>query len=362
MKLFSKYITNIEELTEEILSNNRQVTESKDISPANIPDDVIKQSNLKHVDRLILIGETYLKSIKMLSENGIKTEFACIDDFDYSIKNGELTIKSDKQTIELKSSDSENTVILVRSGYTKPIVNSVLKQAEEIGILVINGVNEVAVSSDKFLTAELLNKYGINQPKYCLITPQDIDKDDTAKAEKKIKQLYDKVNDDTKFVCKILNGHGGRGVFICRYSNIISILQCLFAIDEKILILVQEFGELKDGDVRVHVVSLNGKQEIVDSIIRLQGKSDFRTNLSLGNQMDAYELSPAQKQLALDAAKASGLVWCGVDIMPLTNGDNKIVEFNGAPGPSSNIDDKNIDVTNFKFFTKIINTINSLCK
>lgn len=359
MKLFSKYITTIEDLSEAISLNNQStVLESK----TEISDDNIKKSNLKHVDRLVLVGETYLKSIQMLSENNIKTEFCCIDDFDYTIKNGTITINSNKKIIELSQNDSTNTVILVRSGYSKPIVNSVLKQAEELGILVINGVNEVNISSDKFLTAELLNKYGISQPKYCLITPQDIDKDDTKKAEDKINKLYDNIEDDTKFVCKILNGHGGRGVFICRHTNIISILQCLFAIDPKILILVQEFGELKDGDIRVHVVSLNGKQEVVDSIIRLQGKGDFRTNLSLGNQMDAYELSPEQKQLALDAAKASGLVWCGVDIMPLTNGDNKIVEFNGAPGPSSNIDDENIDITNFKFFTKIINTINSLCQ
>ena len=155
----------------------------------------------------------------------------------------------------------------------------------------------VKISNDKFNTAELLEKYDIPQPKFCLINSNDCTKEDHSKLESKIKKLYSKVNDDTKFVCKILHGHGGKGVFLCKMSNIVSICQCIFKLDNSIKLLVQEYKQIKDGDIRVNVVSLNGKQKIFDVSMRCHHANDFRTNLSLGNTLNISKLETVSRLL-----------------------------------------------------------------
>lgn len=344
-----KYITS--------LSSTKAILEGK--------QDKEEKSNLKQVKRLILIGELYLNSIKLLKEEGIKTEYADSTKLDYQIEDSTITIITNEKEypdIKLKKSDVSDTIILMRSGYTLPTVSFLLKAIEEMGFVIINKPEPVKMSSDKYLTAEFLKKNNIEQPNFVLVTHNDVSKDDHSKLDAKLKTLYkENVDDDTKYVCKILNGHGGKGVWVCRGKNITSILQCLFKLSEKTDILVQDFQTIKEGDIRVHVITINGKQEIVNSIMRKKGK-DFRTNLSLGCSMeDDYKLTPNQEKLALEAAKASGLTWCGVDILP-TEGKDLVVELNGAPGPSSPIDDPDIEETNHKFFTKVIETINKLVK
>ena len=322
-------------------------------------------TKLKKVERIILIGELYLNSVKMLKRDKIKVEYADPTKLNFSFKDDKVHIycgEKDLHDIVLTKADSKNTVVLMRSGYTKEVIAALLDAIKELDILILNNQEAVAMSSDKYATACFLTKSELPQPKYVLATSSDIDKEDHKKLDEKLKQLYGKLDDEFKYVCKILNGHGGKGVFCCRGKNIVSILQCLFKLKENCPILIQDFQEIKDGDIRAHVLTLNGKQKILSSIMRKKGK-DFRTNLSLGCDMeDNYKMTPEQEKLALDAAKASGLEWCGVDMLPLQNGNTIIVELNGAPGPSSPINDPNIEENNCKFFEKLVEAINELCK
>lgn len=345
-----KYITD--------LSSILSITEDK--------NEKTKTTMLKKVRRIILIGELYLNSVKMLKRDGIKIEYADPTKLDFSFKEKSFTIytrEKDCSDIHINTTDYKDTIVLMRSGYTNPVVAAMLKGIQSFGILVLNCPYAVALSSDKYQTACFLEQFKFPQPKFVLATSGDIDKEDHKKLDEKLKTLYNgKLDDNYKYVCKILNGHGGKGVFCCRGKNIVSILQCLFKLKENTPILIQDFQEIKDGDIRVHVLSLNGKQKILSSIMRKKGK-DFRTNLSLGCDMeDNYKLTPDQEKLALEVAHASGLEWCGVDMLPLQNGKTIIVELNGAPGPSSPINDPEIEETNCKFFEKLINAIDELCK
>lgn len=344
-----KYITEVEEI--------EKLIESK--------DEKVPHTKLKKVKRIVLIGELYLNSVKMLKRDNIKVEYADPTKLSFTSDSSKITIytgEKDKSTVVLTPSDAKDTVILMRSGYTKEVVAALLKDIASFDILVLNSPSGVNLSSDKYATACLLQKNDLPQPKFVLATSSDIDKEDHKKLDEKLKTLYGKLDDDFKYVCKILNGHGGKGVFCCRGKNIVSILQCLFKLKENCPILIQDFQEIKDGDIRAHVLTLNGKQVILNSIMRKKGK-DFRTNLSLGCDMeDDYKLTSEQEKLVKDAAMVSGLEWCGVDLLPLQNGKDIIIELNGAPGPSSPINDPDIEETNCKFFEKLINAIDDLCK
>ena len=339
------YVTSIEKI-QEVLSNQQN------------------RILLKKVKNLVLIGEMYLNSIKLLKNENIKTYYADPRKMDFKSSDNKITLfGEDGKVIDLTKSSAVDTVILMRSGYSMPVVKAFLNEVQSFGILILNNSEPVEISSDKYLTAKMLESNGLPQPKFSLITSDDVSKEDTSKLDKKLLNIYKKADDNNKFVCKILNGHGGKGVFKCRGKNITSILQAIFKISPKTNILVQDLQDIKDGDIRVHVITINGKQEIINACLRHKGKNDFRTNLSLGNSMeDDYKLTKEQETLALKAASISGLTWCGVDILPLTNGNNMIVELNGAPGPSSSIDDPDIEETNHKFFAKTIECIDKLCK
>ena len=64
-------------------------------------------------------------------------------------------------------------------------------------------------------------------------------------------------------------------------------------------------------DVRINVVG--GK--VVASILRYSTNGDFRSNLTLGGSMEAYQPSYAEIQVALASVSALGLAFGGVDIL-----------------------------------------------
>ena len=351
--VIASVLENIEQKRKE-KTNNKQINEAKTVKTV--------KTKLSKIERLILIGTQYSKSIQKFNEEGIKTEHINPTTFSYEVDNKKIVLKDEKNTSELSKDDVTSTVVLMRSGYKDSNICFALNEIKALGILVLNDVEPVKISNDKFNTAELLEKNNIPQPKYCLITSNDCTKEDHSKLENKIKKLYSKVEDDTKFVCKILNGHGGKGVFLCRMCNIVSICQCIFKLDDSVKLLVQEFKQIKDGDIRVNVVSLNGKQEIFDVSMRCHKSKDFRTNLSLGNSINNnVSLTETQKALCLNAASVSGLVWAGIDLFPSLDGHDYIIEINGAPGPMSDINDDDSIEVNYQFFKKLFETINSLC-
>lgn len=347
--LNEKYVLNIEGLTNLIKEN------------VNEPD--IKNFKLKGVKKLLYISVDYAKSIDKLSEIGVKSYLFNPEILEFNLKNGNITLTSEKTTITISSKDAVDTVILMRSGYKDKNINFLLDEVKKLGIMVLNDTEAIKVSSDKFNTAQLLQNYNILTPKFVMIIKSDITIDDDKKFIKKLKTIYPKLNDDSKFVCKILGGHGGKGVFLCNYSNIKSIIQCIFAVNPEEKIIVQEFLKIKDGDIRVNVITMNGKQEIFNTTMRRKMTSDFRTNLSLGNKLDdTIQITDKQKEIALKCGRISGLTWVGVDLFPTEDGKTYVVELNGAPGPMSNLNEEDRLEENVKFYKLLIETINKLCK
>lgn len=353
MKTFSQILKNSKYVTTlDGLSN--VLNESKEIQ---IPD-TFEKSNLKKLTHIVLIAETRYDSIR---RQNIKLSYADPTKLEYTIKNGKIKVDDGEYKFELSESDKENTIVLIRSGFKNPIVVFLIKEIQNLGITILNNPDYVGISSNKFLTALLFEKYNIPQPKFCLVNSTDINKEEHDKLDKKLASIYKTQNTKTKFVCKILNGHGGKGVFICSPTNILSILQTIFAIAKDVSVLVQEYLDIQKGDVRAHILTLNGKQHILDVKMRTKGKSDFRTNLSLGNSVEEYTLSKEQEKIVLAAAKASGLIWSGVDLLPLENGKNVIIEINGAPGTPAEINADDLEESNYEFYKKFIEKINTLC-
>lgn len=356
---YINYDYELETFIESFYENKEDVERLKATLLKQINEDN-RTANNTAITRVVLIGDMRYKSLRKAAG---KLDYADPEKLWYEIKEDKIKVDDGEYRFTLNESDKKNTIIIVRSGYKNPHIHFLLSEMIRMGFLVINDPTYVNVSNNKYLLGMLLKKHDIPQPKFILVSGADIHKGDDKPLQEKLKKLYRNLDDNTKFVCKILGGHGGKGVFICTHSNITSVLQAFFAIDEECMILVQEFCEIEGGDIRVNVITLNGKQEIFSVAMRNKSSDDFRTNLCLGNKItEDYKITPEQKKLALDVAKASGLVWCGVDLMPLKNGKTIVVEYNGAPGPMTDYsaDPETLCQMNEEFYAKFLETINKM--
>jgi RimK family alpha-L-glutamate ligase len=254
-----------------------------------------------------------------------------------------LSITDGDNTLDFEDLNNTNTLVFSRLGVQgEDNCEHVVGMLQDRGFLVLNPVRYSELASNKYDTAVLLQKAEIPQPNFCLMT-KDILYDEKLFMEN-MKQVYPKwdkdsdKNEEFDLVVKILDGHGGTGVFTCDGKKLIAILQAIFAIDEERQLIIQKKEEADGGDIRVHVLTLRDRQLILAAMKRVKIGGDFRSNVSLGAEAEPVKLTPEQEQIALKAAKISHLPWCAVDIMPLVKGsnpeigDNVVLELNASPG------------------------------
>ena len=328
------------------------------------------ETNIKHIIWIYTTSPSEAL-VKFCKDKNIKLDYINIDDCQYEIKdNDNIIIKSNNKTISINKNIKDNKSILVicRKGYNDDNINVLLNLFTDYNLTVINKPESVEICSNKYKTAKLLSENDIPQPNYILVTTNDIHKTDNKEFEAKLKTIYNKLDDELIYICKILSGHGGTGVFKCRGKNILSILQCLYKLSSNTEILVQEYKKT-DGDVRVNVLTLGNNQKILNVVKRNKINGDFRSNLSLGAETRNYELSSEQKELVLKVAKLSGLTWAGIDLLVYNKSDkndnktNKIytdvIEINAVPGTMcEHNSDKETKISHdYKFWESLIDNI-----
>ena len=265
-------------------------------------------------------------------------------DVDSKEDESEITIKDDKEEFVITEQNNTDTLVIARLGVQEEYdCEHIVKLLQDRGFLVLNPVQYAAIACNKYETAVLLQKGGIPQPNFTLMT-KDILYDEKLFPES-MKEVFkdwdvndkDK-NEDKEMVIKILDGHGGTGVFLTNGKKFYAVLQTIFAINPETQLIIQRKEEADGGDIRVHVLTLNDRQVILAAMKRVKLGGDFRSNVSLGASAEKVKLTPEQEQIALKTAKLSKMPWCAVDIMPLVKGSNKelgdnvVLEINASPG------------------------------
>lgn len=373
MKSFSSllnknYITNIEQLQESIQNINEAGEAKKD--GKYFFNKILFFTNERDSEKN--------KTLKNLEEAVKGTEVEIItfvaEEVHYKVDEDKIDINDDKTKFTLKEESNIDTIAIVRLGaQDSEECCECIKAIQDWGIFVLNPIQSAKKASNKYQSSVLMERYGIPQPKFTLVCKNDIEKG-MESLSKKLKDIHKEAKDyeseaaeKCEYVVKILDGHGGTGVFMVTGKTILAILQAMFAIDEEREFLVQAKEEADGGDIRVHVLTMRTEQTILAQMKRKKLGKDFRSNVSLGAQAEKVELSEKQKEIALKVAKISGMPWCAVDILPLVKGSNKdfeefdynvVLEYNASPGTDgiSNVIGEN--------FTKIlldnINNINEL--
>ena len=333
----------------------------------NIFENIIVFTNNRDSDK-----NKTLKNIEEAIDNLKKAKCKVIpklytfvsDELTYSTDDsGILTITDGDLTLDFKTISNVDTLVFSRLGVQgRDNCEHVVSLLQDRGFLVLNPVRYSELASNKYDTAVLLRKGEIPQPRFCSMTKSILyDEEQYLESMRDVYPEWSKdpdKNEDFKLVCKILDGHGGTGVFMTDGKKLNAILQTIFAVDPERQLIIQRKEEGDGGDIRVHVLTLRDEQKILACMKRQQLGGDFRSNVSLGAEAIKVELTDEQEQIALKAAKISRLPWCAVDIMPLKKGSNKeigdnvVLELNASPGT-----DGISEVIGFNFINVLLNEL-----
>ena len=113
----------------------------------------------------------------------------------------------------------------------------------------------------------------------------------------------------------------------------------------------QEFIENSYGkDIRVYVLG----NKVLGCVKRISDNS-FKSNFSLGGRVEKYQLNNDIEQISLNAAKAVGLDFCGIDLL-ITKDSYTVCEVNGNAGfrTITQVSDIDIPMELFKWVNEII--------
>lgn len=128
-------------------------------------------------------------------------------------------------------------------------------------------------------------------------------------------------------IIKLQEGTQGQGVILAESKKSAkSIIDTFYKMDTSILL--QRYVEEANGeDIRIIVVG----NKVVASMKRTSQLDDFRSNVHRGGEVEAIEISPKEKEIALKATRYLGLGVSGVDLMRAKNGP-VLIEVNASPG------------------------------
>jgi len=188
-----------------------------------------------------------------------------------------------------------------------------LARLESAGVHIINPPKAIECAVDKYLATSKLAAAGLPVP------PTMVCQDAEGAME-----AFEALGGDV--VVKPLFGAEGRG--IVRVSDPDLAFRTFRTLERiQAVLYVQQFVEHEGFDIRVMV--LDGA--IVGAMKR-RSPADFRTNVARSAVGESHELTEAEADLALRAAKATGATFAGIDLLYDRAGRCYVLEVNAVPG------------------------------
>lgn len=205
--------------------------------------------------------------------------------------------------------------IIPRIGASNTFVGTnVVRHFEAMGVFTAVSSEGITNSRDKWICFQILAKNQIPVPRTLFASSFEFEE-----------QL--KTFDGKPIIIKLLEGTHGEGVILTESpQNALATIETLNATGAKFVL--QEYIEEANGaDVRAIVVD----GVVVAAMKRKCKIGEFRSNLHRGGTSEMITLSSAEEKMAIKAAKALGLGFCGVDILQSKNGP-LVLEINSTPG------------------------------
>lgn len=209
---------------------------------------------------------------------------------------------------------SEGGAVLPRVGNWRPASTlAVLEALQTAGVTSLNPARAVRVGRDHWRTVQALAVAGVPCP------------DTIAGSEPE--RLVEAAG-DLGYPCIVKQRHSRQGVGVIKCDNaatLAAVLDALWRVGDEVV--VQRF--CPPGGVSVRVLVLAGS--VLGATRHAAAGGEFRSNAARGGTVESFELPDSLAGLALGAAGACGLGFCGVDLLP--DGERWLVgEINPTPG------------------------------
>lgn len=200
-------------------------------------------------------------------------------------------------------------VSLPKAAFIRCYDTDLVSFLESLGVKTFNNSQSLLTSRNKWATHIALTKQSIKSPKTILCSHD-------SNYDQLVKEL------GSPFILKDSYGTHGDQVFLINDETeyLKNIKTCTLAIAQ--MYVESSYGK----DLRVHVIN----QKVVACVLR-QSKDSFLSNFAQGGQAKTFIIDDEAKQLAIDATKALGLDFSGVDLLFEKDGYS-VCEVNGIPG------------------------------
>jgi len=254
------------------------------------------------------------KLIKQLKDRGILT-ITGLNLRHAHAKNGNIYCKSENGNGDEVKMNNLDLFFSYNAGEQTQYQMYLYKTLNRI-MPTINNYDAFELTEDKFNTSFLLRNNGIATPDYKLCHRDD------GHLLTKILKKWDKM------VYKPTDGWGGVGLTKIENEASLDMLMPFLNQMDLRFFYVEKFIDYDNTDYRVDIVD----GQYIGCYGRKAGGSDWRTNISSGGSVFMREPEPAVIELALKAAKVTGLEIAGVDIIYDRKKEQHVVlEVNGIP-------------------------------
>lgn len=184
------------------------------------------------------------------------------------------------------------------------------QRLEQLGLRLFNSARSIALCDDKAQTWLALQAAGIPMP-HTIPLPKTFPAVGYPTLDFAAKLAHELTY---PVVLKECYGSFGQQVYLCRDEN--ALREQIAAHADTPLLMQKAVMESYGRDVRINVVG----GQVVASILRRSVSGDFRSNLTLGGEMEPYTPTDAEAALAIRAVEALGLDFAGVDVLFGQNG------------------------------------------
>ncbi len=207
------------------------------------------------------------------------------------------------------------------------------RRLEQEGLRVFNSAEAIALCDNKILTALCLRgavptPRTVPAPK----TFEGVGYTDTTFLSEAIRLL------GLPLVMKEAYGSFGQQVYLVHSEE--EAVAILGRMGSRECLMQECIASSYGRDVRINVVG----DRVISAMLRYS-ETDFRSNITAGGRMQAYEPSEVQKAAALAACRAIGLDFAGVDVLFGPDGAPIVCEVNSNPHFKSSYDCTGVDMS-----------------
>lgn len=189
---------------------------------------------------------------------------------------------------------------------------------EALGLPVYNNAKAIEICDDKSYTFEVLEQANLPMPR-TIVAPKTFEGIGYSSLE------WLAIVEKTlgyPMVIKECFGSFGQQVYLVHSKE--EMMQKVNDICPKPFIFQEFIASSFAKDIRLQVVG----DKVVASMYRYSDNGDFRANITNGGKMKTYEPTEEEKKLAVQACKAIGLDFAGVDLLFGSEGHSLICEVN----------------------------------